>query len=176
MSQTVPDFSELIAACQHSAVHLETRDVYSVADEIEGFAAWKAGKSYNLADRGSWWNEFHQQITDAVARGVVVRRARVISEPVSEYIAFEHSCTAQNIAAGESVRWLPRRQAYDLLIPTLDYWIFDDRLIRFGAFTGEGEFVENFMEDSPEIAATCVKAFEAVWDRAIPHEEYEINR
>jgi hypothetical protein len=63
---------------------------------------------------------FHQSVADAVARGVTVRRARVVSEPVGDYIRYEHACTAQNIAAGEDVRWLPRRLASDLLIPGND--------------------------------------------------------
>ena len=174
MSQTVPPFADLIAACQRSAVHLETRDVYSVENETGDFAAWRSGHRYDLADRDSWWTSFHGQVAGAVARGVAVRRARVVSEPLSEYVRFEHASTSQNIVAGESVRWLGRRRAADLLIPTLDFWIFDDRLIRFGDFAGDGRFLENFLEDSPHVVATHVKAFEDIWDRAIPHEDYVV--
>lgn len=174
MQRSVPPFSELLAACQHSAVHLEMRDVYGVADEDQDFAAWKNGHRLDPADRASWWNPFLEGIATAVTRGVAVRRARVVSEPVSEYIRYEHSCTFQNVAAGERVRWLPRSRANDLLLPGNDLWIFDDELIRFGLFSGDGRFVEHALEDDPAIVKRCASAFEAVWDRAVPHEEYRI--
>jgi hypothetical protein len=174
MPQKVPPFAELLSGCRRSAVHLEMRDVYGVAEEDEDFASWLAGHRYDLADRASWWNDFHTSVADAVSRGVVVRRARVVSEPVSDYIRFEHSCTPQNIAAGEDVRWLPRRLASDLLLPGNDLWIFDGRLVRFGLFSGDGAFVSHAMEDAPDVVKRHVEAFEAVWDRAIPHEDFRI--
>jgi hypothetical protein len=93
---------------------------------------------------------------------------------VSEYIRFEHAITFMNVAAGEEVRWLSRRQASSLLLPGNDFWAFDDRLVRWNHFTGEGEVSPDDRElaDDPEIAKTCAAAFGAVWDRAIPHGEY----
>ncbi len=46
---------------------------------------------------------------------------------------------AVNIAAGEQVRWLPRRRAVDLCLPVNDYWLFDNRLLRLHYFSGDGE-------------------------------------
>ncbi|WP_328337388.1 DUF6879 family protein [Streptomyces violaceus] len=174
MPQTVPPFAELLADCRRSAVHLETRDVYGVAEEDADFAAWRDGWEYDLDDRSSWWNGFHDSVAEAVRRGVVMRRARVVSEPVSEYIRYEHSCTPQNLVAGEEVRWLPRRLASDLLIPGNDLWIFDDRLIRFSLFAGDGRFVADVLEDADNVVKRHAEAFEAIWERAIPHEEYRI--
>jgi hypothetical protein len=62
-----------------------------------------------------------QLIADTVARGVIVRRARVVSEPVSEYIRWEHYVTHANVTAGEDVRWLPRRRATDIPLPGNDF-------------------------------------------------------
>ena len=174
MPQNVPPFTELLAGCSESAVHLEMHDVYGVEEEDEDFAAWRAGHRYALDDRASWWNSFHDLVAGAVGRGVVVRRARIVSEPVSEYIRFEYSCTPQNLAAGEEVRWLPRRLASDLLLPGNDLWIFDGRLIQFGLFAGDGRFVEDVMEERPDVVKRHAEAFEAVWSRAIPHEDYRI--
>lgn len=174
MQQNVPPFAELLAGCTRSAVHLEMRDVYGVEEEDADFAAWRAGHRYDLDDRSTWWNSFHDAVAGAVGRGVVMRRARVVSEPASEYIRYEHSCTPQNLAAGEEVRWLPRRLASDLLLPGNDLWIFDDRLIRFSLFAGDGRFVEDVMEDSPDVVKRHTEAFEAVWSRATPHENYQV--
>lgn len=175
MSQNVPPFNQLLADCQYSAVHLEMRESYAVEVEEESFAAWKSGSRRNPDDRDSWWNEFHTQVADAVDRGVSVRRARIVSEPVTEYIRYEHSGTFMNIAAGEQVRWLPRRQASDIALPGNDFWLFDDKLVRFGFFSGDGALVGRELNDDPDVAKLCGTAFEAVWDRAIPHEDYKIQ-
>lgn len=174
MSQKVPPFAEMLAKCQHSAVHLEMRDVYGVAEEDHDFAAWRAGYRHDPADRAAWWNPFLTVISEAVARGVEVRRARVVSEPVTDYIRYEHSCTFQNIAAGEAVRWLPRRHASDLLLPGNDLWILDSSVARFGLFSGDGAFLGNELNEAPTVVKRCADAFEAVWERAVPHEDFRI--
>jgi hypothetical protein len=154
---SVPSFAELIDSAERSAVHLEMRDVYAVADEQEQIAAWRAGRRR------------------AVARGVAVRRARVVSEPVSEYIRYEYSGTFTNVAAGEEVRWLPRRDTVGLCLPANDFWLIDGRRVRWNHFDGAGTDTEPGMSDDPAIAEQCAAAFEAVWDRAIPHEDYKIS-
>jgi hypothetical protein len=173
MAVTVPSFSELIAATNASAVHLEMRDWYAVADEAEAFAQWRADQRARTteADRESrrdWLN----LIRASAARGVVMRRVRIVSEPVSEYIRFEWSGTALNVEAGEQVRWLPRRRASDLCLPGNDFWVFDDRMIRFHHFSGEGNIVEDELVTDSGVVKLCLSAFESVWERAIPHAEY----
>jgi hypothetical protein len=172
MSQSIPPFGELIGACERSAIHLETRDVYAIPEEVEPFVAWKAGFRHEPDDRDSWWNEFKQQIADAVARGVVVRRARVVSEPVTDYIRFEYDGTFKSIASGESVRWLPRRLASDLCVPCNDFWVFDERVVRLHHFSGDGKRVAHELSEDPKLAKVCVSAFEAVWERGIDHADY----
>ncbi|MFZ3470631.1 DUF6879 family protein [Streptomyces sp. 4.24] len=172
MWQSAPPFGELLAECQHSAVHLEMWDRYGVDGEDQRIAAWRAGHRPDLADRESWWRPFHSMVSDAVARGVSVRRARIVSEPVSEYIRYEYDGTFANIAAGEDVRWLPRRRASDIALPGNDFWLFDEALVRFGYFDGEGTFTGHEVTDEPHVAKLCADAFAAVWERAVPHAEY----
>jgi hypothetical protein len=112
-----------------------------------------------------------------VARGIKFRRARIVSEPLADFIKFEYAITSDlNIAAGEQVRWLPRRRASDLCLPGNDLWVFDNRFIRFSHFAGNGEFLEDELCDDPAVVKMCARAFEAVWDRAIPHAEYRPAR
>ncbi|MGW2401751.1 DUF6879 family protein [Kitasatospora sp. NPDC001664] len=170
----VPDFSELLAGTRHSAVHLEMRDSYWVEKEKGPFAEWQAGVRLDPDDRSTWWRPWLDLISDSVARGVEIRRARIVSEPVTDYIRFEHSGTFTNIAAGEQVRWLPRRFASDLALPGNDFWLFDGRLVRFNHFTGDGASAGPEMRDEPAVAKLCQDAFEAVWARAIPHEQYTL--
>lgn len=105
-----------------------------------------------------------------------MRRARIVSEPVSLYTRYLHSMTPVNIGAGELVRWLPRRQASDIALPGNDFWVFDDRAVLFNHFTGDGDWAEpglSYTED-PVVVKLCTSAFESVWDRAIPHEQYAV--
>ncbi|UGY92259.1 DUF6879 family protein [Streptomyces gobiensis] len=175
MPSNVPTFAELLRGSEFSAVHLEMRDVYAVDNEKESFAAWKAGFRHDPADRDSWWRPWLDLISETVARGVVVRRARIVSEPVTDYIQYEHSGTFTNVAAGEQVRWLPRRRASDIALPGNDFWLFDDRLIRWNHFTGDGASGGGELSEDPAAVKLCASAFETVWERAIPHEDYQIR-
>jgi hypothetical protein len=170
MGTTIEEFAEVLAPAQRSAVHLEMRDNYTPSEPA--FIAWEAGTSFDRDQREALW---HDVIGKAVARGVIVRRARIVSEPVTDYIAWEHSVTAStNIAAGEQVRWLPRRQASDLALPGNDFWLFDETLVLWNHFTGDGEFTDTEVTQDPAAAKLCSVAFEAVWERGIDHERYQL--
>ena len=163
----VPPFSELIAATTRSAVHLETRDAYTPDDPR--FVRWLAGKPVPVPGNPDW----SDLVRTHTARGVRFRRARIVSEPLADYIRFEHALTSEvNISAGEDVRWLPRRLASDVCVPLNDFWVLDGRVVRFGYFAGNGEFLEDAVTEDPAVAAMCARAFEDVWERAIPHAEY----
>jgi hypothetical protein len=163
-----PPFDELMASAQHSAVHLEMRDSYTPGDPT--FLDWKAGKRFDPVERMVDW---FQGRLSTVARGVVIRRARIVSEPLSDFTRHEFEVTPRlNIPAGEQVRWLPRRRASDLALPGNDFWVFDEHTIRFGYFAGDGELVGHEVCRDPDVLKLCLSAFEAVWDRAIPHEDY----
>jgi hypothetical protein len=111
----------------------------------------------------------------AVRRGVAVRRARIVSEPVSDYVRWEHWLTEPvNIAAGEQVRWLPRRLASTLAVPGNPYWVFDHRLVRFTLFGGDGEVQGSQYSDDAGVIEACRTSFGAVWRLAVPHQEYRI--
>lgn len=166
------DFAELFGGCSAGAVHLELRDFYTPDDPW--FQAWLRRDwgefTTRLVDRP--WLKL---ITDTTARGVAVRRLRVVSEPVSAYIAFEYDTTASNVHAGEDVRWLPRRQAAGLLLPPVDLWVLDDAAVLFNHFTGDGHWkgaghVE--LREDTELASRYLSAINEAWRLAIPHADY----
>ncbi|GAA4082849.1 DUF6879 family protein [Actinomadura miaoliensis] len=162
-----PTFRQLLATCTRSAVHLEMRDTYDPT--TPAFRDWLSGGSG--IDDG--WDDWCELIGSAVARGVTVRRARIVSEPVTDYIRWEHMVTKMNIKAGEDVRWLPRPQASGLLLPHADLWMFDQRLVRYNYNSGDGASLRQYeFVSDPRHVAQVVAAFEMVWERAIPHEQY----
>lgn len=167
---SIPPFSELLGKCRSSAVHLECATT-TAPTETRSLAAWRTRE---LEDHAAWWRPFHDNIASAVSRGVVVRRARVVSEPVSEYIRWEHYVTRANQIAGEEVRWLPRRQTTDVPMPGNDFWLFDGTLLRVHHFAGDGSLVKDELTDDAKALKLCASAFEEIWKRATPHDRYSV--
>lgn len=163
-----PTFNELFSRCRRSAIHLEMRDTYTPDDPV--YLEWKAGIEIDPVE---CFREWYDLIVETVRRGVEVRRVRVVSEPITDFIRHEYEVTPRmNIPAGERVRWLPRRQASDLVFPGNDFWVFDDRLVRFGYFAGDGTYLGHEIVADLGIAKICVDAFEAVWECAVDHADY----
>ena len=136
----------------------------------DAFSAWQAGQRI---DRAARWPQWLHLVSATVARGVTIRRARIVSEPVSEYVRYEYDVTdGLNIAAGEQVRWLARRHASNLAIPANDFWLFDSQLVQFNHFSGDGDWIDVEQTTAPATIEVCSLAFEAVWQRAIPHQQY----
>jgi hypothetical protein len=171
MAATVPQFSKLIAATTTSAAHLEMRDAYTPDDP--GYLAWLAGSPVTAILKSPEHRAWHRLVREHLARGVRFRRARIVSEPLASFIRFEYEMTGLlNIDAGEQVRWLPRRRASDLCLPGNDFWVLDDRLVRFGHFAGDGTFTGHDMSEDPAVVRLCATALEAVWERANDHSQY----
>ncbi|MFG1998628.1 DUF6879 family protein [Spirillospora sp. NPDC048911] len=163
-----PSLKYLFEGCTRSAIRLELRDAYD--PNAGGFAEWRATGDTSAFDWGDWLDI----VGDATARGVQIRRVRIVSEPVSEFIKWEHACTDENVKAGEDIRWLPRHQAVDLLLPSADLWIFDYRLVRWNFQSGEGANMPEtatFSSD-PRLIRDIAGSFAMAWERAIPHADY----
>ncbi|MFF7590785.1 DUF6879 family protein [Kitasatospora purpeofusca] len=169
----VPSLEDLLRTCTRSALHLELRDGYMRDDPL--FLRWLGGQRDDPADRPSWWSPWLQLIEETTSRGVEVRRARVVSEPVSEYIRFEHEITFRNLAAGEQVRWLPRRRATGLVLPGNDFWLIDGQFLLVHHFSGDGDFVDDEVTTDPQTVQFCASAFERVWELAVPHEDFRLR-
>jgi hypothetical protein len=163
-----PKTYDLIRSATRTALHLELRDSYTPDDP--NWRDWREGHRFDPAER---WKNWFDLIREAVARGVTVRRLRIVAEPITDYIRYEYDVTnGLNIASGELVRWLPRRRAVGLLMPAVDFWAFDESSIVFNHFDGPGNWVTEERRDDPTLAAQCAAAFDAAWQLATPHEQY----
>jgi hypothetical protein len=169
------DWAEPFRAARVSAVHLEMRDLYSVGDESGPYDRWRETGEADTDPESAMWRPWTSVVRDLTAAGVVMRRARIVSEPVTDYI--KHAGTGVNLAVGELVRWLPRSLASDIALPGNDFWLFDGTTVVFNHFTGNGDWADPSTETitDPAVAKLCRDAFESVWARATPHEEYKIR-
>ncbi|WP_437003911.1 DUF6879 family protein [Streptomyces sp. enrichment culture] len=79
-----PSFEDLLDSAQEHALHLELRDVYAVGEERDVYDAFQRDGSVP-ADDSDYWSGWLPLVKRTVARGVKVRRARIVSEPVTDY-------------------------------------------------------------------------------------------
>ncbi|MGQ4619086.1 DUF6879 family protein [Nocardia sp. R7R-8] len=79
-----------------------------------------------------------------------------------------------NVAAGEDIRYLVRRDADPSDSATEDFWLFDERAVAFSLFDARGFWVGAALTDEPVIVAHAhaVAIRDRVWSAAIPFEEY----
>lgn len=168
-----PSFEDLLDSAREHALHLELRDVYAVGEEREVYDAFLRDGSVP-ADDSAYWSGWLPLVERTVARGVKVRRARIVSEPVTDYVRFEHAITDANLRAGEEVRWLGRRHASTLALPGNDFWLIDDQVVRWNVFSGDGQALEPDHTEDPQAIKLCTEAFRTVWERATPHADYRI--
>ncbi|MEU9919701.1 DUF6879 family protein [Streptomyces sp. NPDC051001] len=171
---------ELISSAQRNrlfetftrdAFHLELRDDYSVADEDGPYESWLRQEPVNYAYMQPW-TQLIQRVT---GQGKTVRRVRVVTQPHSPYIQWEHAATAHNEDAGEQIRWLARHFLPDeLVFPVADndWWLFDGRLLAVGHFDSGGRVLGSELVETADVVAECVRVRDLLWDLATPHREY----
>src|SRR5690349_3247525 len=124
------------------------RDSYEPDDP--DWLDWRAGRRFDPAQR---WNPWFTMMSECTARGVEVRRARIVSKPVTENIRYEYDVTEPfNLASGEEVRWLPRSRSVGLLVPATDFWVFDEAIVVINHFNGYGGDLQHEQVDDLALA------------------------
>jgi hypothetical protein len=164
---------QFLTTFQREAVHVEMRDVYATDVERNRFQTWLNGQPLDSVAEAAWWRPWFELMRRNNEAGKVLRRLRVVSEPVSDYIRFEWLDAARLVVAGEEVRWLPRRHASTLLLPGNDFWMFDRRTVAFTHFSGDGHVLDHEVTADPDVVSMCAVAFDRAWEAAIPHARYE---
>jgi hypothetical protein len=168
-SITDEEFDRLLVGFERESVHLEARDAYGTETELPYMAKWKAGEPDDL----SWLQGWCDSLRTHVRNGRSVRRARIVSEPLSEYQCWSHSIAGPMADAGEDIRWVPRRLVSSVALPGNDFYLFDDRLVVFLLYTGNGLGTDKVSSVDPYDIQLCRSAFDAVWKLSIPHRDYK---
>lgn len=162
------EFGTLLTAFECEAVHLETRDAYGTAIELPHMARWAAGEP----DDFEWLQGWCTTLREHREAGRSVRRARIVSEPLSNYQRWSYSIADPMVDAGEEIRWVPRRLVSSIAIPGNDFYLFDDRLVVFLHYAGNGLGTDKTTSIDPGDIRLCRTAFETVWEQGTPHAEY----
>ena len=164
--------SELSSLCKGittSFLHLETRDAYGTEVELPHMAKWRRGEPDDYQWLG-WWLEMLRSHRQADR---TCRRARVVSEPISEYQQWILSFVDRFVDAGEDIRYVPRPDLATVPLPgSGDFYVFDEKLVLFLHYAGNGTSASYQVTDDPAIIQTCLESFHAVWDRGRPANDY----
>lgn len=166
---TEQELSELTGGFKRSAVHLETRDAYGTETELPHMAKWLAGEHDDL----EWLQDWCRKIRGHVDAGRTVRRAKIVSEPLSDYQRWVHEITELMVRAGEDIRWVPRRLTSAVCIPGNDYYLFDDERVVFLHYAGSGLNTSFTTTDDQAIVEMCATAFERIWALSVRHSDYK---
>jgi len=164
------DFSALFDTYEHTAFRLEVRDSYlGVGYEQEPFRKWQAGEPEDMEWRRDWLDGIRRRS----AEGRTMSRVRIVSLPATDYVRFSYRNCADNIAAGEDIRYLARDDAADL--PPYDFWLFDStRLFRMH-FNDVNEFLGAEPVDNPGAVADHVRLGDEAWSRATRYQDFKLS-
>lgn len=169
VSITDEEFNRLLSVFEREALHLETRDTYGTEVELPHMAKWSIGEPDDL----EWLQDWCSTLRNHVKAGKLVRRARIVSEPLSDYQRWSHSIAYPMVDAGEDIRWVPRRLVSSIALPGNDFYLFDGRLVVFLIYAGNGLGIDKVTSTNPADLRLCRSAFEAVWELAILHRDYQ---
>jgi hypothetical protein len=160
----MPDLSWWLSNFQHSAFRLETLPVYSVPQEVEMLAAFKRGEDVRLPEDHPWLERVRQHTRS----GKLMRRVRIISHPLSDYLRFELSLYPRCVDAGEDIRIAEFNEGTERAICNQDLWLFDETTALMMSYDSEG----HFMGTKSGSVDYCLQQRDIALSRATPLLEY----
>jgi hypothetical protein len=103
---------------ERSAFRLETLPEYNVPQEAEMLARFKRGEPVDLPDDHPWL----ERVRHHCRAGKLMRRIRVVSYPLTDYLRMEMSWYPKSVSAGEDIRITEVQLSGD-------FWLFDERTV-----------------------------------------------
>src|SRR5215510_4015085 len=92
---TSGELYELCEGVKRSFVHLETRDAYGTGTEMPHIEKWRRGEP----DDSDWLDSWLDMLRRHRAAGRTCRRAKIVSEPLSEYQRWSNSIKGRFVDA-----------------------------------------------------------------------------
>lgn len=161
---------ELLSIAKYRAFHLETRDEYLSDSEHTAMTAFLDDETTDPG--GAWFTPWAGLVTETTARGVAVERVRIVTTPHGPYTRYLLALTPHNIAAGEDVRWLPRRDAVPADARADDYWLIDDDLVAYSIFDENGWWSGVAATGDVRVVGYAREIRDRVWPASTPHARY----
>jgi len=162
------EFRRLCESFEHTAFRLETRESYLDEEEEEPVRRFLAGEPADDA----WFMDWYEEVRQLTGEGRRMERARVVSEPHSDYTRFGIDLARRlNVPSGEDVRYLPRGQARELRLPDEDFWLLDSSQVLVLHFDGNVLLGAELVTDPAKVVQRA-RWRDLAWHYAVPVDEY----
>jgi len=177
MGTTLTDakFAELLGTFERSAFRLELQPVYSEPSEYDTVAKFVAGTAEPPTNVG-YLVDWFDQIRELTRQGKRIERVRVHEDPPTDYQRWERWIGAWNTAAGETIRYMTRAEAYRVgLLPAAgnaDWWLLDSSRLIVMRFDEEGNRIHNELVTDPQF----VEQTRVWWDLAVRYSAPDEHR
>ncbi|WP_433625685.1 DUF6879 family protein [Nocardia sp. CA-120079] len=168
----VDDWRQFFDECQRSAFHMEVRDSYAEPAESEALRRFLNNEPPAEYDKSDWL----ELIRSMVGRGVAVSRIRVVTVPHTGYQRWLLSVTGNNVEAGEDIRYVPRHSVDPAIVPSDDWWLFDENLVAFNLSDSAGKPAGAGITTDPGIVAYCREVKNLLWPFATPYRDYHADQ
>jgi hypothetical protein len=123
---------------RHDAFRLEVQPTYAVDVEREALGDFARGELRPAAEY-AYYATWLGKVLDATTAGRTIERVRILETPPSPYQQFELALAPYNLAAGETLRTMPRSVAREAGIPDRrDWWLFDGQAVALMEFAADG--------------------------------------
>ncbi|MGH3932930.1 MAG: DUF6879 family protein, partial [Pseudonocardiaceae bacterium] len=118
------EFTRWFHRFRYSVFRLETLQTYKGSGEDECLAAFGRGAAEPPPDPAEdAWAAMLRAHRDA---GRTQQRVHVVTEPLSDYLAYELTWEyGPHAAAGEDIRIIPATTGWVADVPSEDFWLFD---------------------------------------------------
>ncbi|SDY12789.1 hypothetical protein SAMN05421504_104596 [Amycolatopsis xylanica] len=165
------DFSALLKSVRRSSWRWECQREYAV--DLPEVERWRKGLSVLETEEDRAWLA-HLGVLKAA--GIPFERVRMLTEPLTDYLAWMLQAIGPNVAAGEDVRWLKESTARELGMPHHDFYLLDETSVAELRFTEENVLTAVVVDDDTAVVAEHQRWRRAAWSAAIPHAELRIGR
>ncbi|GGK43098.1 hypothetical protein GCM10010124_39930 [Pilimelia terevasa] len=152
----------------HSRWRMEFQRYYASDTTQPRYQQWLADGTVDWA----YYDEWIPYMEKLRAEGKIVRRIKVVDEPLNDYWRFTYAQVARLDAAGDSTRWLKRRDLVFDLFPANDFYILDGRELLYLHFDAELRPAGFSLVDDAELVEAATRSFARAWNMASPHHEY----
>ena len=163
---SVEEFGEQFSLVKQSSWRWECQGDYPV--DHESMRHWRANQVTNDPEDSEWV----RYIRELRAASIPFERVRMVTEPLTDYLAWMLAITNSNIDAGEDIRWCKESVAHELGMPDYDFYIFDDNRVVIFHHDSEKVFTHAEVIDDEASVAAHRALRDKVWPYAVRHREF----